>query len=113
MFSTQSTAEHDQVLGSGREAGQRAFRDRAAKPRGVGDPHPEAQTLQSDEICWRTSNSIHARAPATERSCATNRAAETVMGSAEPRSGSGSRPRVAGWPEGRPEPGDWRLDKSG
>ena len=39
-------------------------------------------------------------------------AAETVRGSPEPHSGSGSRPRVAGWPEARPELGDWRLHTS-
>ena len=44
-------------------------------------PTREAQTLQSDEICWRTSNSIRTGA-ATERPCATNHAAETVRGSA-------------------------------
>jgi hypothetical protein len=36
-----------------------------------------------------------------------------VRAVAEPHSGSGSRPRVAGWPEGRREPAGWRLDTSG
>ena len=40
-------------------------------------------------------------------------AAGTVRGSAEPRSGSGSQPRVAGWPEDRREPAGWRPANSG
>ena len=50
--------------------------------------------------------------PATERSCATSHTAKAVSGSREPHSVRGSRPRVAGWPESRPELGDWRLDNS-
>src|SRR6476661_1079489 len=50
--------------------------------------------------------------PATERCCATNHTAEAVRGSREPHSVRGSRPRVAGWPESRPELGDWRRDNS-
>src|SRR6476620_3438156 len=53
------------------------------------------------------------RARSTERSCATNHTAEAVRGSPEPHSVGGSRPRVAGWPEARPEPPDSRLDTSG
>jgi hypothetical protein len=45
--------------------------------------------------------------------CATSTRRFAVRASAEPHSGSGSRPRVAGWPEGRREPGGWRLDTSG
>ena len=40
------------------------------------------------------------------------RAAEAVRGSREPHSVGESRPRVAGWSEARPEPPDWRLDRS-
>lgn len=48
-----------------------------------------------------------------ERFCAPCNAAKTVRGPPEPHNGSGSRPRVAGWPEDRFESRDWRLDNSG
>jgi hypothetical protein len=37
---------------------------------------------------------------------------KTVRASPEPHSVRGSQPRVAGWPEGRPEPADWRPDNA-
>lgn len=37
---------------------------------------------------------------------------ETVKGCPAPHSGSGSRPKVVGWPEGRSGRPDWRLDNS-
>ena len=47
-------------------------------------PTQKRRHFRSDEICWCTSNSIHTGAPATERPCATNRAAEAVRGLGNP-----------------------------
>jgi hypothetical protein len=71
-----------------------------------------ARARSYDDIGSNLGSANRMISAATERSCVTNHTAEAVRGSGEPHSVGGSRPRVAGWPEARPELGDWRLDRS-
>jgi hypothetical protein len=57
---------------------------------------------------WRGTSAPTAR----QRAPRSSRTADRVRGLPAPHSVGGSRPRVVGWPEARPEHPDWRRDNA-
>ena len=76
----------------------------AAMPRGEVSPTPEAQTLSARrDLLAHKQFHLHWRRRPNDLAPHTA-LPKTIRGSPEPDSGSGSRPRVAGCAEARPEP---------